>query len=141
VGLVDLIKTALEPFGVANGMSERFVISGENTRVPPKVALALGIAFHELATNAVKYGAFSNESGSVHIACTTEPTPEGARLVLRWQETDGPVVTPPSRKGFGSRVIERGLALELEGAVNLDYRPEGVVCTINFPAPKGAGNG
>jgi two-component sensor histidine kinase len=141
VGLVDLIKTALEPFGVATGMSERFVISGENIRVPPNVALALGIAFHELATNAAKYGAFSNESGSVHIALTTDPILEGERLVLRWQETDGPAVTPPSRKGFGSRVIERGLALELEGAVHLDYRPEGVVCTINFPVPNGAGNG
>jgi PAS domain S-box-containing protein len=141
VGLVDLIKTALEPFGVATGMSERFVISGENIRVPPNVALALGIAFHELATNAAKYGAFSNESGSVHIALTTDPMLEGERLVLRWQETDGPAVTPPSRKGFGSRVIERGLALELEGAVHLDYRPEGVVCTINFPVPNGAGNG
>ncbi len=110
-GLLDLIKAALEPFGVANGRSEHFVITGRNIRVSPKAALALGIAFHELATNAVKYGAFSNKAGSVLISWTIEPSLEGNRLLLRWQEKDGPPVTPPSRKGFGSRVIERGLAL------------------------------
>jgi two-component sensor histidine kinase len=140
-GLLDLIKAALEPFGAANGRSAHIVITGENIRVSPNVALALGIAFHELATNAVKYGAFSNNTGSVLISWTIEPSPEGDRLLLRWQEKDGPPVTPPSRKGFGSRVIERGLAHELEGAVDLDYRTDGVVCAINFPAPDGARNG
>ena len=137
-GLLDLVNEAMEPFGVANGRTERFVITGKNIRLPPKVTLALGIAFHELATNAVKYGAFSNEAGSILIAWTIEPRPEGDRLILRWQEKDGPPVTPPSRKGFGSRVIERGLAHELQGTVNLDYRADGVVCTINIPAPRGA---
>lgn len=84
----------------------------------------------------MKYGAFSNKTGSVLISWTIEPSPAGSRLILRWQEKDGPPVLPPSRKGFGSRVLERGLAHELEGAVDLDYRTEGVVCTINFPAPK-----
>ena len=99
--------------------------------------MALGIALHELATNAVKYGAFSNDAGSILIAWTIEPTPEeGDRLVLRWQEKDGPPVTAPSRKGFGTRVIERGLAHELGGTVHLDYRADGVACTINFPAPR-----
>ena len=137
-GMLDLIKAALEPFGVANGRSEHFVITGGNIRVSPKVALALGIAFHELATNAVKYGAFSDKAGSVLISWTIEPSPDGNRLLLRWQEKDGPPVTPPSRKGFGSRVIERGLPHELEGAVHLDYPPDGLVCTINFPAPQGS---
>jgi PAS domain S-box-containing protein len=137
-GLLDVIHDALEPFGIAGGRAERIMITGENIRFPPKAALALGIAFNELATNAVKYGAFSNEAGSILIAWTIEPTPEGNRLLLRWQEKDGPPVTPPSRKGFGSRVIERGLAYELEGTVHLDYRTDGVVCTINIPAPRGA---
>ena len=137
-GMLDLIKAALEPFGVANGRSEHFVITGRNIRVSPKVALALGIAFHELATNAVKYGAFSDKAGSVLISWTIEPSPDGNRLLLRWQEKDGPPVTPPSRKGFGSRVIERGLPHELEGAVHLDYPADGLVCTINFPAPQGS---
>ncbi|WP_353034659.1 HWE histidine kinase domain-containing protein [Mesorhizobium sp. M1328] len=140
-GLLDLTKAALEPFGVANGRSEHFVITGSNIRASPKAALALGIALHELATNAVKYGAFSNKVGSVLISWMIEPSSDDDRLILRWQEKDGPPVRPPSRKGFGSRVIERGLAHELEGAVDLDYRTDGVVCTINFPAPNGARDG
>ncbi len=103
--------------------------------------LALGIALHELATNAVKYGAFSNESGCILIGWTIEPTPEGDRIIVQWREKDGPPVTRPSRKGFGSRVIERGLAHELEGKAHLDYQADGVVCTIHFPAPRGARGG
>ncbi len=137
-GLLDLVTEAMAPFGVANGRTDRLVITGKNIRLPPNVTLALGIAFHELATNAVKYGAFSNEAGSILLAWTIEPRPEGDRLILRWQEKGGPAVTPPTRKGFGSRVIERGLPHELEGTVNLDYLADGVVCTINIPAPRGA---
>jgi two-component sensor histidine kinase len=137
-GLLDLVNEAMEPFGVANGRTERLVITGKNIRLPPNVTLALGIAFHELATNAVKYGAFSNEVGSILLAWTIEPRPEDDRLILCWQEKDGPPVTPPIRKGFGSRVIERGLPHELQGTVNLDYRGDGMVCTINIPAPRGA---
>ena len=140
-GLLDLLNEALEPFGVANGRAERFVIKGKNIRLTPKMTLALGIAFHELATNAVKYGAFSNEAGSILIGWANEPAPEGNRIVLRWQEKDGPPVTPPTRKGFGSRVIERGLAHELEGIVHLDYPMDGAACTIDFPAPRDARHG
>jgi two-component sensor histidine kinase len=133
-GLHDLVEAALEPFGVANGgRSKRFVITGKNIRLPANEALALGIAFHELATNAVKYGAFSNAAGSIALTWTIEPTPEGDHLILCWQEKDGPPVILPTRKGFGSRVLERGLPHELGGSVQLDYHSEG--CTINIPAP------
>ena len=88
----------------------RIVVSGENVRFPPKETLALGIALNELATNAVKYGAFSDDTGSVSIDWTVQPTPEGRRLILQWQEKDGPTVHMPSHKGFGSRVLEVGLA-------------------------------
>ncbi|MBF9232576.1 HWE histidine kinase domain-containing protein [Microvirga alba] len=134
--LRDLINDALEPFVVADGRAERIVITGENIRFPPNAALALGIAFNELATNAVKYGAFADRTGSILIEWTIEPTPEGRRLILYWRERGGPPVTPPVRKGFGSRVIENGLAHELQGTVRLDYPPEGVVCTMNIPAPE-----
>jgi two-component sensor histidine kinase len=140
-GLRDVVDAALEPFGVAGGRSERFKVTGQNIRFPPKAALALGIAFHELATNAVKYGAFSGENGCVRIGWTIEPSPQGARVILCWREENGPPVTPPSKKGFGSRVIERGLALELGGTTLLDYRPDGVVCTIDIPAPQAARDG
>jgi PAS domain S-box-containing protein len=135
-GLQDLVEAALEPFGVANGgRSERFVITGKNIRLPANEALALGIAFHELATNAVKYGAFSSAAGSIALAWTIEPTPDGDRLILRWQEKDGPSITAPTRKGFGSRVLERGLPHELGGSAQLDYQAEGLICTINIPGP------
>jgi PAS domain S-box-containing protein len=140
-GLLDLVKTALEPFGVGDGRSERFLIRGENVGLLPKATLALGIAFHELATNAVKYGAFSNETGLILIAWKMEPRPEGNRLVLQWREKDGPPVTPPSRKGFGSEVIERGLSHELGGTAQLDYQRDGVTCTIDLPASEVARDG
>ena len=135
-GLLDVLHAALEPFGGLDERSGRVEISGENIRFAPKAALALGIAFNELATNALKYGAFSDEYGSIRIEWTVEPSPEGRRLVLIWTEKDGPVVVAPLHKGFGSQVIERGLAHELDGTVQLDYLPEGVVCTMNIPAPE-----
>jgi PAS domain S-box-containing protein len=138
-GLLDVVEAAMEPFDVADGRSGRFTVTGENVRFSPKAALALGIAFHELATNAVKYGALSGETGRVGIAWTVEPTPNGDRLTLRWSEQKGPPVTPPTKKGFGSSVIERGLAFELGGETRLDYRPEGVVCTMNIPLPRADG--
>jgi PAS domain S-box-containing protein len=132
-GLFDIVHDALEPFGVADGRAERIVINGENIRFSPQSALALGIVFNELATNAVKYGALSDEAGSILIEWTKEPAPADARLILRWREKDGPPVSTPSRKGFGSQVIERSLSHEMEGAVTLDFRPDGLICTMTIP--------
>ncbi len=135
-GLVDVIHDALAPFGAADERARRVEINGESIRFAPKAALALGIAFNELATNATKYGAFSSDAGTIRIAWTVEPSSTGRRLLLVWTEKGGPAVATPLRKGFGSQVIERGLAHELDGTVQLDYRPEGVVCTMNIPAPE-----
>ena len=135
-GLRDLIDATLEPFEVAKGHTERCTIEGDNIRLVPKATLALGIAFHELATNAVKYGALSNEVGTVQIRWETRPDTDGERLHLTWQETGGPVVVPPTRKGFGSQVIERGLPHELGGKVRLDYLTGGLVCTMDLPLPR-----
>jgi PAS domain S-box-containing protein len=136
-GLRDLIGDALEPFEADGGTVQRATLTGQNIRFPPKVVLALGIAFNELATNAVKYGALSNTTGSIAIDWGIVPVPGKAnRLVLNWRETGGPVVSAPSRKGFGSNVLERGLAHELNGSVKMDYRPEGLVCTLELPAPE-----
>jgi len=137
-GLLDLVNETLKPFGISNGRAGRIEISGDNIRVPPKAALALSIAINELATNAMKYGAFSNTVGSIEINWAVQPRSEGERLVLHWQEKGGPPVTPPTRKGFGSRVIETGLVHELDARVTLEYRPNGVACAIDMPAPKPA---
>jgi PAS domain S-box-containing protein len=135
-GLHDLVVQSLEPFTVTEGRAERFTINGDNIRLSPKAALALGIALNELATNAVKYGAFSTKAGTVSIEWTVKDEPDGRRLHLQWREKDGPPVTPPSRRGFGSRVIEQGRPHELSGAVALNYTPSGVVCIIDVPAPQ-----
>lgn len=128
--LVDVAGQALAPFRRQEGAA-RFTLDGAPLRLPPKQALALGMAFHELATNAAKYGALSNETGHVRLAWTIG---EG-RLRLAWQEHGGPPVQPPSRRGFGSRLIERGLAHELDGRVRLDYAGDGVMCAIDMPLP------
>ena len=132
-GLFDIVHDALEPFGVSGERADRIAVTGENIRFPPKSAVALGIAFNELATNAVKYGALSNAAGSILIEWTMETTPTGQRLLLNWKEKDGPLITPPAHKGFGSGVIEHGL----EGTIHLDYRPDGLVCTMDIPLPRG----
>ena len=135
-GLHDLVERALEPFSVTEGRAERFTIKGENIRLSPKATLALGIAFNELATNAVKYGAFSNDAGTISVTWTIESKLDARWLCLHWREKGGPTVAPPTRKGFGSRVIEQGLPHELHGSVAIDYAPGGLVCTIDVPAPQ-----
>jgi two-component sensor histidine kinase len=111
------------------GPRERISFAGEDFRVRSKSAVAISIALHELGTNAVKYGALSTERGSVAVRWTTG----GGRFRLTWEEIGGPPVQPAARKGFGSRMIERGLAVELQGSAKIDYRPTGVVCSIDAP--------
>jgi two-component sensor histidine kinase len=100
------------------------------------MALALSMAVHELATNAAKYGALSLPTGQVSISWTVTPG-EPRLLVLSWRERGGPPVALPTRRGFGTRLIERSLAQELSGEVDLAYVPTGVVCTIKAPLPEG----
>jgi PAS domain S-box-containing protein len=135
VGLHDLVVSAIKPFGEAVGAAERFTIVGENVHLSPKISLALAIAINELATNSLKYGAISNDVGKIAIEWAVVSHPEGDRLVLRWQERDGPPVSTPIHKGFGSWVLEHGLTHELGGRVALAYESSGVTCTIEFPLP------
>jgi PAS domain S-box-containing protein len=107
-----------------------FVFSGPPVWLSPRMALSLSMALHELATNAVKYGALSAPGGKVRIEWTVTPGPDGARLALTWTECGGPPVTIPTRRGFGSRLIERCVASELSGKARIDFAPEGVVCRI-----------
>lgn len=137
VGLRDLLAQSLQPFGVETSRAERFFLAGPDVRLSPKAALALAIAFHELATNALKYGAFANDTGSVTIGWAVEPAADGDRLQIRWEERGGPPVIPPSRRGFGSQVIERGLGYELGGSADLAFPATGVICTIDVLVPEG----
>ena len=111
--------------------AEDFIVEGPDLSLPPKTAVSLALAVHELATNAVKYGALREAAGQVTIRWRAE---EG-RLRLVWREGGGPPVSPPGTRGFGTRMIERGLASELGGEVRIDFRQDGVVCTIDAPLP------
>lgn len=139
-GLRELIEQVLKPFGMGDGRTRQFSIEGGDVFLQPKVALTLAMMFHELATNASKYGALSDGAGHIDIAWQNEASPQGERLRLRWQEHDGPPVSPPDHKGLGSRLIERGLAQELDGEASLSYEPTGVVCELVMPVPTHRGD-
>lgn len=124
----QVIEKAVSPFRTR---SDCFVIEGPDLRLQSKTAISLALTLHELGTNAVKYGALSNAAGRVELQWRLEED----RMKLVWRESGGPTVVPPSRRGFGSRLIERSLASELSGRVTIDFRPEGVVCTIDAQFP------
>jgi PAS domain S-box-containing protein len=128
-GLQEIVSDALKPYS-QEGV-ERFDIKGPELRLSPQMALAIAMALHELATNAVKYGSLSVPSGRVSIEWNI--TPDAKTFTLRWEEQGGPTVTKPTRKGFGSRLIERSLAMELGGQVRLTYEPTGLVCVVEAP--------
>jgi PAS domain S-box-containing protein len=137
VGLLDLIHAALEPFGAADLHAGRFAVSGENIHLLPQASLVLSIVLHELATNALKYGALSNHVGSIVIECKIERPAQGNRkLMLRWKEKDGPKVAPSAHKGFGSQMIEQRIAYELDGTARLHFAADGLLCTIEIDVPE-----
>jgi PAS domain S-box-containing protein len=141
VGLHDILSQMLRPFGFNDRRAGRFSVVGDVVRLQPKAALTLAMVFHELATNAAKHGALSNAAtGMIDIAWRIEPHPWGDRMRLQWRERGGPPVTHPSHKGFGSRLIENGLAQDLGGEVLLNYEPGGVVCQIVMPIEPEARN-
>lgn len=128
----QLIEDAIAPY---RG-EDRFEIAGPDLNVAPKTAVSLALALHELATNAVKYGALSVPDGRVAIRWSVNPDPAGDRLAFSWREQGGPPVTVPTSRGFGSRMIERGLAAEFGGTVRIAFDPDGVCCTIDAPLPE-----
>jgi len=124
------LSDVLNRLQALHGAPGRFTLNGPHVRLAPRMALSLSMALHELATNAVKYGALSLPDGQVRIDWSVATGTGAPRLTLTWTETGGPPVSPPTRRGFGSRLIERGLAAELSGEARIDFRPEGVVCRI-----------
>jgi PAS domain S-box-containing protein len=125
--LTDIIAGAVGPYEARSG--QRIRASGPPVRLEPKAAVTLAMVLHELATNAVKYGALSAEAGWVSLDWTAAPAPGGQELELTWAEHGGPPVKPPRRKGFGARLIARSLAAE-EGSAELIYAREGVQCRM-----------
>lgn len=130
--LHEIVREAMSPF-VRSNPDGQISIEGRPVRLRPKVALSLGMALHELATNASKYGALSVSRGQVAIWWTAETVGGAPHLELFWKEQGGPTVKPRIRRGFGSRLIEQGLAHELGGRAHLEYLPSGISCKISFP--------
>lgn len=131
--LSEVVREACAPFRAHMERDNRIELQGQDLRVPPAMSLSLSMALHELCTNALKYGALKTPRGGVRIAWSTQTQEERTRLVFRWEEHDGPRVSPPRRTGFGSRLIQKGLARELNGSAHITYDPEGVICTIDVP--------
>jgi len=130
---VPLEQIARVILKVTEDGSGRIRVSGPAVLLPPKEALAITMALHELCTNAMKYGALSNKVGRVDVEWTQTA---GPRLKLAWRESGGPSVSPRRRRGFGSRLLERSLASDLDGEVHLAFEPSGLVCMIDAPLAK-----
>jgi PAS domain S-box-containing protein len=122
----QVVEKALQP----HHASGQIAIEGPDCPLSPKRALALTLALHELATNAIKYGALSVADGRVSLCWECD---EAEKLVFTWRESGGPAVTVPARRGFGSQIIERVLAAEFAGQVSMDYCADGLVCSLAAP--------
>lgn len=133
--LLEVVTQAIAPFRDRDGMF--FRVEGPDVRLNPRMSLAMAMALQELATNAVKYGALSIATGQVRISWSIEAAEGDALLNFRWQEHDGPLVAMPKRRGFGSRLVERSLARDLDGRVEISFEPSGVICRIEAPLPSG----
>ena len=125
VPLGEVIDLALS--GLTPG-PERLEIAGDQRRLDPQTAVSLAMVMHELGTNASKHGAWSAADGRVRVSWRAGGSAEDPRLLLRWEEVGGPPVRPPERRGFGTRLIERGVAADL--GATIDYAPEGLVCLV-----------
>jgi two-component sensor histidine kinase len=124
--LTDIVSGVLQPF-----CSENCTFHGPEVRVPPHVAVSLTLALHELATNAQKYGSLSTTSGSVDLTWDVIKD----ELTLQWAESGGPPVVIPKTTGFGTRMLQRALAMDLGGRVDVEYEKAGVVCRIRARLP------
>lgn len=130
----DLLNRTLAPFGIFD--QGQFQLTGPDVRLMPRIAVALALSVHELATNAVKYGALSAEGGRVRISWEIrEGVSSPPSLHFFWEEIGGPPVTPPIKTGFGTKLIERVLAQEIDGSAQIEYRHDGVVFTAAAPLP------
>ena len=112
---------------------DQITTSGPTLSINPKMALSLALAVNELGTNALKYGALSVSGGKVSIEWSVNTDED--QLVWRWLERNGPPVSPPSRRGFGSFLIERVFGADFNGSVRIEYHPEGVECVLTAPCP------
>lgn len=125
--------------GVASEHGERIQVDGPDVELSSRSALALALAFHELATNSVKYGALSVDEGAVNLSWTVDSS-AAPTLRLTWAETGGPPVSPPKRRGFGTRMVERALTGYVHGDASISFERSGLVFTLSAPVAALAGD-
>jgi two-component sensor histidine kinase/CheY-like chemotaxis protein len=128
--LREILVAELEPYRVCN--RDRCVLEGPDVELFPSAALTLALTFHELATNAAKYGALSRDQGRLHVTWSVTPDGAGEILAVTWREEGGPLVHEPVRRGFGSRLIRQSMAA-LGGSAEMNYAAEGLRCDIRIP--------
>jgi two-component sensor histidine kinase len=129
----DLVRSHLQPFGEVDGA--HISTTGPALLLKPEAAQNIGLALHELATNAIKHGALSVPEGVITVYWELETRGLGpARFHLKWEERNGPVVMPPTRQGFGHIVLQRMTAATLQGKVDHKFDPHGVSWTLEAPA-------
>jgi two-component sensor histidine kinase len=126
--LEELVRAQLAP--LADLVGSRIVVRGPKLQLNSAAAEAVGLALHELATNAGKYGALSTDAGCVYVGWKSE----GGAFMMSWKERNGPPVRPPHRQGFGTTVIDAMARLTLGGDVELDYAPSGLAWRLTCPA-------
>ena len=129
--LATLVRQQLEPYVAGN--PGRVKIAGEPVFLAAELATPVGLVFHELATNAAKFGAFSRQAGTVDLSWILHPRDGQPLVTVVWSEHGGPTVTPPNTAGFGSTLIEKAIP---NAAVRREFSSGGMVCTIEFPLPK-----
>jgi PAS domain S-box-containing protein len=134
VEIADLTRAQLAHF--ADLIDSRIVMGGPRLRLKPASAQAIGLALHELATNAGKYGALSTGRGRVRISWRTD----GDTFVMSWTEREGPPASQPKRRGFGTIVMEAMAERSVDGAVKLDYAPSGLTWRLTCPAANALGS-
>jgi two-component sensor histidine kinase len=127
--LAAILKAAIAPFDSADG--GRFFVQTSAIEVSASAVLPLAMVLNELCTNAIKYGALSNAGGRVDITAEVDEAKKLFRL--GWRESGGPPVRPPTRRSFGTRLIEHGLVSQLQGQSSLVFAPSGIVCTLDIP--------
>lgn len=133
--LRDLLASELMPYAESETETSpdlRIVLDGPPVDLPSDIAVPIGMAIHELTTNAAKYGALSSGRGRVAISWRVED----GLLHLEWRETGGPRVEPPTRQGFGSRLLQRVLTTQVQARITTDYAPEGFHLTLAAPLPE-----
>lgn len=126
--LRDIVTGSAE--ATAGDLIQRFEFTGPSLTLPPQTSVSLAMMIHELCINAIKYGALSSAEGSVDVTWKIDNTKGEPTLTLDWRESGGPRVEQPSRQGFGTRLIKRGMSTET-GKVEMDFKPDGLLCTIS----------